>query len=102
MLYDFKFRTENFRMFFHVLVHTYNAAEKAHMTKLVNLVVSNGLHRHMFPEIIQVSLRSSYRRNTGTREADFGCGNKFVNHIRISCFFTFIQKFQKEVLFVVI
>lgn len=40
-------------MFLHMLMHAHNTAKEAHMTKLINFVMANGLYCHVFSHIIQ-------------------------------------------------
>ena len=56
-------------MFSHVFMKSVDVLEETNVTKLVQLVMSDGLYCHVFAEIIQVSLGCCNCRNTGTREA---------------------------------
>ena len=43
-----------------------------------------------------------YKRQTGTREGDFGSGTEFIYHIRISGSLTFSENLNQEILIIVI
>ena len=89
-------------MFAHVCMNTVQVLEESYVTKLVQFVMSDRLNSHIFAEIIQVCFGCCYCCDTGTREADLGCGSKFVNNVRISCFRTLVKDLKKEVLVVII
>ena len=89
-------------MFLHMLPHSVDVLEESHMAQLIQLVMADRLIEHVFLGLRQVCLGSSQRRDTGTGEAYLGSGDKFINHIRISCFLTFRQKFQDHILIIVI
>ena len=85
-------------MFFHMCMNTFKILEEFYMTKLIQFIMSDRLYGNVFADIIQVCLRCCQSCDTRTREADLGCRCKFINHVRISGFFAFIQNFKKEIL----
>ena len=71
-------------MLFHMLMHAIHILKEAYVTQLIQLVMSNRLIIHPPSRICKVRLRGRHCRDTGTREADFGCGDEFINHIPVS------------------
>ena len=86
-----KFRTKDFRVFSHVLMHTFNILEETHVSQLVDLIMTDSLDSHVLSEVSQVSRRGRNRCDSGAREADLRSGNKLVCQIRIASFFTLLQ-----------
>ena len=69
--HHFKLRAKQSRMLSHMFMQAVQILEEPHVAQLIQFIVTDGLNRHIFPEIVQVRLRSCHRRDTGTREADF-------------------------------
>ena len=57
-------------MLTHMLNHTVNILKETDMTKLVYLIVTNGLMLHLILDIIQVVGAGCQCRNTGSRESN--------------------------------
>ena len=88
--YFFKLRTQDIRMFSHMCIHSLHIFKESYMTQLIQFIVTDSLHTHVFFRIFQVCFGCCQCCDTGSRERYFGCRNKFQNHIRISCFDAFI------------
>ena len=71
-------------MLFHMLYHTVDIAKETHMTKLIHLIMTDGLDAKLFLNINQVILGSCNGCNTRAWEADLGSRCKFINHIRVT------------------
>ena len=89
-------------MFSHMQHHAVDIFEESYVTQLVQLVVTDRLDGHLLFDVCNVCFGSTDRSYTGTREAYFGCRTEFVNHIRITFFFTFHQDLNQVVLFIFI
>ena len=85
-----------------MLHHAVNVPEETHMAQLVYLVVANGLHLHLGPDVHQVVLRRRQSGNAGAGEADLGGGGKLVGKVRVACPFALCQNLNQVVLIVVI
>ena len=89
-------------MLFHMLMHAIHILKEAYVTQLIQLVMSNRLIIHPPSRICKVRLRGCHCRDTGTREADLGCGDEFINHILRTFLLTLSQKLQNHILIILI
>ena len=89
-------------MLLHVVHHSVNVLEETHVTKLVQLIVSDRLDAHLLADVLQVCRGRRDRRHAGTWEAYLGGGAEFKYHIRVALFFTFHQDLDQVILLVVI
>ena len=77
-------------MFSHMFIHSRHIFKESYMAELVQLVMSNRLELHKVLRIFDIRSGCSKCCNSGSRERNLRCGNKFEYHIRIACFDTFI------------
>ena len=89
-------------MLSHMQHHAVDIFEESYVTQLVQLVMTDGLDGHLLFNICNICFGSTDCSYTGTREAYFGCRAEFVNHVRITFFFTFHQDLNQVVLFILI
>ena len=82
--------------------HAVDILEETHMTQLVQLVMADGLNRHLLFDEVDISLGSADGCHTGTREAYLGCGTELEDHIRVSFLLAGHEDLNQVILLVLI
>ena len=102
LFHRFKLRPHDRGMLLHMLPDSIQIFEIPDVTKLIQLIMTDGLNGHLLFDILQIVIGSRNCRNAGTGEADLRCGAEFIYQIRISGFFTLMQNFQDIILIIII
>ena len=89
-------------MLSHMQHHAVDIFEESYVTQLVQLVMTDRLNGHLLFDVCNVCFGSTDRSHTRTWKTYFGCRTEFVNHVRITFFFTFHQDFNQIILFIII
>ncbi len=86
----------------HVLHQAVDIAEKAHMAKLVHLVVANRLNGQLHLDVLHVVGGSGDGRKPRTGEADLGGGGEFIHQVRVPRPLALRQNLNQVILVVVV
>ena len=101
-LYGLELRTDDIRMLAHMLDHAMDILEEAYMTKLIYLIIADGLVLHLVTDIIEVVRARRERCEAGTREGDLRGRGKLINHIRITRALTLSEDLDEVILVLII
>ena len=89
-------------MLAHMLDHAMDILEETYMTKLIYLIIADGLVLHLVTDIIEVVRARRECCETRTREGDLRGRGKLIDHIRITRTLTLGEDLDEVILILII